>query len=88
MIEKKIKVVNRAGIHARPSAILVQATKNFKSNIFLVKGEYKINAKSIMGIITLGAGYGSELTLIADGEDEEHAVEVLEKIFESKFEEE
>jgi len=88
MIERKIKVVNRAGIHARPSAILVQATKNFKSNIFFVKGEYKINAKSIMGIITLGAGYGSEITLIADGEDEEYAVEVLEKIFESKFEEE
>jgi len=88
MIEKKVKVKNRAGIHARPSAILVQNTKNFKSSIFFQKGSFKINAKSIMGIITLGAGYGSEITITADGEDEEQAVEILVKLFESKFEEE
>ena len=88
MIERIVKVVNRAGIHARPSAILVQATKNFKSNVYIEKGEYRINAKSIMGIITLGASYGTELKLIADGEDEKEALEILVKIFESKFEEE
>jgi len=88
MSERIIKVVNRAGIHARPSAILVQTTKNFKSNIYIEKGEYRINAKSIMGIITLGAGYGTELKLIAEGEDEIEAIEILVKLFESKFEEE
>jgi phosphocarrier protein len=88
MKEKLIKVINRAGIHARPSAILVQATKNFKSNIFIEKDAYRINAKSIMGIITLGAGYGSELKIITEGEDEDEALEVLVKLFESKFEEE
>jgi len=88
MTEQIIRVVNRAGIHARPSAILVQATKNFKSNIYIEKGEYRINAKSIMGIITLGAGYGTELKIITDGEDEEAALEALVKLFESKFEEE
>jgi len=88
MIEQTIKVSNRAGIHARPSALLVQTTKNFSSNVFIQKGSDQINAKSIMGIITLGASYGTELKIIAEGEDEEHAVETLVKLFESKFEEE
>ena len=88
MTEKVIKVINRAGIHARPSALLVQTTKNFSSNIYLEKGTDRINAKSIMGIITLGAAYGTELKIIADGEDEEIAVDSLVKLFESKFEEE
>jgi len=88
MAEKIVKVLNRAGIHARPSAMLVQATKNFISNIYIEKDSYRINAKSIMGIITLGAGYGTELTIIAEGEDEEAAVETMVKLFESKFEEE
>jgi len=88
MIEKIIVVSNRAGIHARPSALLVQITKNFKSNIYIEKDEYRINAKSIMGIITLGAGYGTELKIIAEGEDEEAAIESIVKLFESKFEEE
>jgi len=88
MTERIIKVINRAGIHARPSALLVQTTKNFKSNIYIEKDSYRINAKSIMGIITLGAGYGTELKIITDGEDEEAAVEALVKLFGSKFEEE
>ncbi|MCL2440721.1 MAG: HPr family phosphocarrier protein [Treponema sp.] len=88
MKEKIVTVVNRAGIHARPSAILVQTTKNFECNIYIEKGSDRINAKSIMGIITLGAAYGTELKIIAEGKDEETAVETLVKLFESKFEEE
>ena len=88
MAERIVKVINRAGIHARPSALLVQTTKNFISNIYLEKGTDRINAKSIMGIITLGAAYGTEINIIAEGEDEETAVETLVKLFESKFEEE
>jgi len=88
MTERAITVSNRAGIHARPSALLVQTTKNFSSNIYIEKGSDRINAKSIMGIITLGASYGTELRIIAEGEDEETAVETLVKLFESKFEEE
>jgi phosphocarrier protein len=88
MTEKMVTVINRAGIHARPSALLVQTTKNFKSNIYIEKNNDRINAKSIMGIITLGAAYGSVLKIIADGEDEETAVEIIARLFESKFEEE
>jgi len=88
MIEKTVTVINRAGIHARPSALLVQTTKNFKSNIYFEKNNDRINAKSIMGIITLGAAYGTVLKIIADGEDEETAVNTISRLFESKFEEE
>ncbi len=88
MVEKTVTVQNRAGIHARPAALLVQKCKNFKANIYIEKDDDRINAKSIMGIITLGAGYGTELKIIAEGEDEQESVEVLVKLFESKFEEE
>jgi len=88
MTEKIVKVINRAGVHARPSALLVQTTKNFSSNIYMEKGSDRINAKSIMGIITLGASYGTEIKIIAEGDDEETAIETLVKLFESKFEEE
>ena len=88
MTEKTVKVINRAGIHARPSALLVQTTKNFKCNIYIDKGGDRINAKSIMGIITLGAAFGTELKIIGEGEDEEAAVDAVVKLFESKFEEE
>ena len=88
MTTQTITIVNRAGIHARPAALLVQVTKDFKCNIYFEKGQQRINAKSIMGIITLGASYGTALTIIAEGEDEEAAVKALARLFESKFEEE
>ncbi|MDR0998059.1 MAG: HPr family phosphocarrier protein [Treponema sp.] len=87
MTERYVKVLNRAGIHARPSALLVQTTKDFKSNIYLEKENEKINAKSIMGIITLGAAFGTELKISAEGEDEQEAVAAVLRLFESKFEE-
>jgi phosphocarrier protein len=88
MIEQIVTIANRAGIHARPAALLVQTTKNFSCNIFFEKGHDQINAKSIMGVITLGAAYGTEIKIIADGEDEQEAVKALVRLFESKFEEE
>ncbi|MCL2558833.1 MAG: HPr family phosphocarrier protein [Treponema sp.] len=87
MIEKTVTVLNRAGVHARPSALIVNETKNFKCSMYFEKGSERINAKSIMGVITLGAGYGSRITIIADGEDEEEAVAIIVRLFESKFEE-
>jgi phosphocarrier protein len=88
MTEETITICNRAGIHARPAALLVQATKDYKSAIYFEKGQDRINAKSIMGVITLGASYGTEIKIIAEGEDEQAAVQTLVRIFESKFEEE
>jgi len=88
MIEQIVTIANRAGIHARPAALLVQTTKNFSCNIYFEKGNDQINAKSIMGVITLGAAFGTEIKIIADGEDEQEAVKALVHLFESKFEEE
>ncbi|MDR2111442.1 MAG: HPr family phosphocarrier protein [Spirochaetaceae bacterium] len=88
MTERIIKISNRAGIHARPAALLVQTAKDFKSDIYLEKKDDRINGKSIMGIITLGAAYGTELKIIAEGEDEQQAVDALAHLFDSKFEEE
>ena len=88
MTEQLISIINRAGIHARPAAVIVQAAKDFTSNIYFEKGRDRINAKSIMGILTLAATYGTELKIIAEGEDEKQAVETLVRLFESKFEEE
>jgi phosphocarrier protein len=82
-----VKVLNRAGIHARPSALLVQTIKDFKSSVHIERGTERINAKSILGVITLGAAFGTELKIIAEGEDEQEAVDALIRLFESKFEE-
>ena len=88
MTEKLITISNRAGIHARPAAVLVQAAKDYKSSIYFEKGNDQINAKSIMGILTLAAAYGTELKIVAEGEDEKEAVETIAHLFETKFEEE
>ena len=88
MKEQIVFVSNRAGIHARPAAILVQACKDFKSSIYFEKGNDRINAKSIMGILTLAAAYKTELRILAEGEDEELAIETISRLFLSKFEEE
>jgi len=88
MTEQVITISNRAGVHARPAALVVQTTKNFLCNIYLERGRDRINAKSIMGVITLGAAYGTQIKIIAEGEDEQTAVETLVRLFESKFEEE
>lgn len=88
MTEQVVTIINRAGIHARPAALLVQAAKDFSSNVFLEKGNNRINAKSIMGILTLAASYGTELKIITEGDDEKEALEAMVRLFGSKFEEE
>jgi len=87
MTERIITISNRAGIHARPAAVLVQTAKDFQSNIYFEKDNNRINAKSIMGILTLAAAYKAEIKIIAEGEDEEQAVEAIVHLFESNFEE-
>lgn len=88
MVEKVTVIQNRAGIHARPAAMIVQTATKFKSKIGLRKGDDAINAKSIMGIITLGAGFGTEITITAEGEDEAAAAEAIDRLFRNRFEEE
>lgn len=88
MIEKTTVIKNRAGIHARPAAMIVQTAGKFASRIFLEKDGDRINAKSIMGIITLGASYDTPIRIIAEGPDEEAAATAVEQLFVRRFEEE
>jgi phosphocarrier protein HPr len=85
---KEVVIKNRAGIHARPAALIVQTANNFSCQVYLEKDGNRINGKSIMGIITLGAGFNSTLQIVAEGEDEEDAVSAIAKLFETRFEEE
>ena len=88
MVTKKIIVQNRAGIHARPSSLIVQTANKFQSNIMFERENITVNAKSIMGAMTMAAGYQTELTVSADGVDEAEAIAALEQLFAAKFEEE
>ncbi|REL33264.1 HPr family phosphocarrier protein [Rhodohalobacter sp. SW132] len=85
MIKKKVKVLNEAGLHARPSSILVKTASQFKSDLFIEMYGYRINGKSILGLMTLAAEKGSEMELIMDGPDEEEAMEAVTELFENKF---
>lgn len=88
MVELETTIKNRAGIHARPSALIAQTAIKFSSRIFLEKAGNRINAKSIMGIITLAASFGSRIKIIAEGADEGAAAEAIKALFESGFNEE
>ena len=87
MTEKIVTVQNRAGIHARPAAIIAQTSNKFESEIIISKDDVTVNAKSIMGVIAMGAGYNTQLTIQATGPDETEAIACLEELFNSKFEE-
>lgn len=88
MKQETVTIKNRAGIHARPSALIVKTANEYNSDIFLELDDMRINAKSIMGIITLGANYKSIIQIIAEGNDEEEAVTAIAGLFENRFEEE
>ena len=85
MLTVKTTVVNETGLHARPCGMLVKEASKFKSNIEIEINSRKVNAKSIMGIMTLGASKGSEITLHIDGPDEETAKDTLLALFENGF---
>jgi phosphocarrier protein HPr len=87
-VERKIQVINKLGLHARPAAMLVQKAAKFKSEIWLKKDDTEVNAKSILSVMMLAAEVGSFISLKAEGEDEAQAVEALAKLFEEKFGEE
>ena len=87
-IKKIIVIENTLGLHARPAALFVQLANKFQSEIFVEKKDQKVNGKSIMGIMTLAAGKGQKITITADGNDAEKAVNALEKLLKDKFGEE
>ena len=87
MVKKEVTVTNRAGIHSRPAAMIVRLANRYKSHIFIAKEDEKINAKSIMGIITLGVSCNTVISIEAEGPDEEEVVDELVRLIENRFEE-
>lgn len=88
MTEAEIVLVNKLGLHARPSAKVSQLASTFKSEVWLARGTRKINAKSIMGVMMLAAPQGASLNVSAQGIDEVQAVAALCNLFASGFGEE
>jgi len=85
VLEFNITVKHPEGLHARPAAQLVKTAQQFKSEITVVKGRWKADAKSILEILTLGVNQGSEVCILADGEDAEQAVKALCELIETNF---
>ena len=88
MTEKKVRITNKLGLHARPAALLVKTAGEFSSDVSVAKDDMEVNAKSIMGVMMLAAEKGSTLTIRADGKDQEKAVRAIVALVERKFDEE
>ncbi|HEY0178475.1 MAG TPA: HPr family phosphocarrier protein [Dokdonella sp.] len=87
MLEKDVTISNKLGLHARASAKLVQALHGMQANAFIACRGKEVNAKSIMGVMMLAAGCGTEVRLRTDGPDEEAAMAAMVDLFERKFDE-
>lgn len=85
MIREKVKIVNDAGLHARPAAALVKLASKFKSDFFIHMYGYRVNGKSILGVMTLAAEQGAQLELEIDGDDEEEAAEAIIELINDGF---
>ena len=88
MIEQTVTILNRKGLHTRPAALLVKTAARFQSELTLAKDGFEINGKSIIGVMTLAAEQGSQLTIRVEGPDEEEAAAAIVAIFERKLDEE
>lgn len=86
-VERDVEIVNRAGMHARPAAEFVKLAGRFRSEITVAKDGLSVNGKSIMGVLMLAAAQGSRLKVVAQGEDAEDAVQALEQLVSSGFDE-
>ena len=87
MITRDIEIKNKLGLHARAAAKLVHTAARFKADIKIRKGDEEVDGKSILGILLLAAGRGTLVTVKADGADERDALEAVEKLIDSKFDE-
>ncbi len=83
MISREVTIVNSVGLHARPATFFIQKANSYKSSIWVEKDERRVNAKSLLGVLSMGIVCGTGVTLIADGADEEEALEGLVSLIET-----
>ena len=84
-VKKDVLVQNQVGLHARPATFFIQKANEFKSSIWVEKDERRVNAKSLLGVLSLGIVGGTSIDIIADGSDEQEAVDSLVALVESGF---
>lgn len=87
MVSSEVVVKNSVGLHARPATFFIQRANEFKSSIWVEKDERRVNAKSLLGVLSLGIVKGTTISIIADGGDEEEACKTLVELIESNFSE-
>ena len=83
----KVTIQNTVGLHARPATFFIQKANSYKSSLWVERGDRRVNAKSLLGVLSLGIIKGMEITLIADGPDEEEALSGLKQLIETEFSE-
>ena len=87
MITREVTINNQVGLHARPATFFIQKANEFKSVIWVEKDDRRVNAKSLLGVLSLGIVKGTTISIIADGVDEAQAVETLADLIDREFEE-
>ena len=87
MVNKAVVINNQVGLHARPATFFIQRANEFRCSIWIEKDERRVNAKSLLGVLSLGIVKGTEINIIADGEDENEAIKVLSDLINSDFSE-
>ncbi len=87
MISRNVTITNSVGLHARPATFFIQKANSFKCSIWVEKEDCRVNAKSLLGVLSLGISKGTEITIIADGQDEVEAVAGLAELIDGGFSE-
>ena len=87
MITKEVKISNAIGLHARPATFFIQKANSYSSSIWVEKDDRKVNAKSLLGVLSLGIAKGMTITIMADGQDEALAIDGLTDLIDKGFEE-
>ena len=83
MVKREVTITNNIGLHARPATFFIQKANTFKSSVWIEKDERKVNAKSLLGVLSLGIAQGMSIAIVADGADESNAVDSLVNLIET-----
>ena len=85
MTQREVTITNNIGLHARPATFFIQKANSFKSSIWIEKDDRKVNAKSLLGVLSMGIAQGMTVTLVADGQDENTAIDALVALVNTGF---